>query len=79
MPKQQQSKTIEKTIYTCPMHPEVQSNKPGTCPKCGMELVKKTIKVAVQKPAQNKTQAKKPLIKSIGTVPKPTEEQSVKY
>jgi len=28
-------------IYTCPMHPEVISDKPGTCPKCNMELVKK--------------------------------------
>ena len=27
--------------YTCPMHPEVISDKPGTCPKCGMALVKK--------------------------------------
>ena len=26
-------------IYTCPMHPEVLSNQPVTCPKCGMELV----------------------------------------
>ena len=22
--------------YTCPMHPEVRSDKPGPCPKCGM-------------------------------------------
>jgi hypothetical protein len=28
-------------IYTCPMHPEVTSDRPGTCPKCGMALVKK--------------------------------------
>jgi Heavy metal binding domain len=28
-------------VYTCPMHPEVTSDKPGTCPKCGMDLVKK--------------------------------------
>jgi CopA family copper-resistance protein len=27
------------TTYTCPMHPEIQSNKPGNCPKCGMKLV----------------------------------------
>jgi hypothetical protein len=27
------------TRYTCPMHPEVVSDRPGTCPKCGMELV----------------------------------------
>jgi hypothetical protein len=28
-------------IYTCPMHPEVTSDKPGHCPKCGMKLVPK--------------------------------------
>jgi hypothetical protein len=29
-------------IYTCPMHPEVRSDTPGHCPKCGMNLVPKT-------------------------------------
>src|SRR3989338_3760668 len=24
--------------YTCPMHPEISSDIPGSCPKCGMEL-----------------------------------------
>lgn len=27
--------------YTCPMHPEVVKDKPGSCPICGMELVPK--------------------------------------
>ncbi|MGH7245777.1 MAG: heavy metal-binding domain-containing protein [Candidatus Levyibacteriota bacterium] len=28
--------------YTCPMHPEIQSNKKGKCPTCGMALVEKS-------------------------------------
>lgn len=28
-------------VYTCPMHPDVQSSSPGTCPTCGMALVRK--------------------------------------
>jgi Cu+-exporting ATPase len=31
------------TIYTCPMHPEIEQDHPGTCPKCGMALEPKTI------------------------------------
>ena len=30
-------------IYTCPMHPEVQQDHPGACPKCGMALERKTV------------------------------------
>jgi hypothetical protein len=28
-------------MYVCPMHPEITSNKPGNCTKCGMALVLK--------------------------------------
>jgi Cu+-exporting ATPase len=31
-------KTLASAQYTCPMHPEVLSPKPGACPKCGMAL-----------------------------------------
>jgi FtsP/CotA-like multicopper oxidase with cupredoxin domain len=36
------------------MHPEVQQDKPGKCPKCGMALIKKTVKVPGQNPAVTK-------------------------
>src|SRR6266702_7974713 len=32
-------------IYTCPMHPEIEQDHPGACPKCGMTLEPKTIGV----------------------------------
>ena len=31
--------TVSKTLYTCPMHPEVIQEGPGSCPICGMDLV----------------------------------------
>ncbi|MBT0663639.1 efflux RND transporter periplasmic adaptor subunit [Geobacter pelophilus] len=30
-----------KQLYTCSMHPFIVKDKPGTCPICGMELIKK--------------------------------------
>lgn len=30
-------------IYTCPMHPRIVQDKPGTCSICSMSLVKKTV------------------------------------
>src|SRR5476651_2214172 len=31
-----------KMIYTCPMHPQIERNRPGNCPICGMTLEPKT-------------------------------------
>jgi Cu+-exporting ATPase len=30
------------TMWTCPMHPEVRQDHPGSCPKCGMALEPET-------------------------------------
>src|SRR5215468_9505793 len=43
--------------YTCPMHPEVITEHPGNCPKCGMQLVpvaeKKRSTLNAQRPISN--------------------------
>ncbi len=35
----QGNESAPQTVYTCTMHPEIRSDKPGACPKCGMALV----------------------------------------
>ncbi len=36
------------TIYTCPMHPEIRQDHPGSCPICGMALEPLTVSQEVQ-------------------------------
>ncbi|CAN5353390.1 heavy metal translocating P-type ATPase [soil metagenome] len=44
-----QSNVVEdrppRTIYTCPMHPEIRQEGPGSCPKCGMALEPETVSI----------------------------------
>lgn len=37
--KRDKNQTTEAKTYTCPMHPQIIQDKPGTCPICGMDLV----------------------------------------
>lgn len=50
--KSDTSTAVGQTSYTCPMHPEVTSGKPGQCTKCGMNLTqskKEQMKAEVMK------------------------------
>ena len=46
--------------YTCTMHPEVITDKPGNCPKCGMELVEMKAESKVDTTNQMKHESKCP-------------------
>ncbi len=48
-------------LYTCEMHQDVKSDKPGTCPKCGMNLVlaSEQVKNAQGQPAAKLSPAEK--------------------
>jgi hypothetical protein len=58
------------TIYTCPMHPEIQSDKPGKCPKCGgMDLIPKdSNELTAKVEATSKLSEYKPLIVIISLI-----------
>jgi len=37
--KEQTTSAGKVQTYTCPMHPQIIQDKPGTCPICGMDLM----------------------------------------
>lgn len=39
---QKMKNSAQAAVYTCSMHPQIIRDKPGDCPICGMDLVKKT-------------------------------------
>jgi len=47
-----------KQLYTCSMHPFIIKDKPGTCPICGMELIKKIDNALADGGAQTPEQKK---------------------
>lgn len=59
----------KKTIYTCPMHPEVRQDRPGTCPKCGMDLVAEMGEETSEEEKAYKRMAKKLRIATLLTIP----------
>jgi len=42
-PKAEPAPAVPGAIYTCPMHPEIRQEGPGSCPICGMALEPETV------------------------------------
>ena len=47
-PKAEAAAAGKAVIYICPMHPEIERDKPGACPKCGMALEPKSFEPGVE-------------------------------
>lgn len=47
-----------KIVYTCTMHPEIVSDTPGICPKCGMKLTPMKKEQMKMEAAKNKVDKK---------------------
>jgi Cu+-exporting ATPase len=59
---------VQKTQYTCPMHPEIISDAPGACPVCGMDLIPIVTKVS-EEDNTYKELSKKMIISTAFTIP----------
>jgi P-type Cu+ transporter len=56
-------------IYTCPMHPEIEQDHPGACPKCGMTLEPKTIGAEEEEQGETRSLSRKFWIALVLTIP----------
>ena len=56
-------------IYTCPMHPEVEQDHPGACPKCGMTLEAKAVGGEEHEHGETRSLSRKFWIALVLTIP----------
>ncbi|HUR80873.1 MAG TPA: heavy metal translocating P-type ATPase [Thermoanaerobaculia bacterium] len=56
-------------VYVCPMHPEVRSDKPGACPKCGMALEPETISAVEEENPELKDMSRRFWVSVVFTAP----------
>src|SRR4030095_8659726 len=56
-------------IYTCPMHPEIEQDQPGECPKCGMTLEPKVIGGEEEEQRETRSLSQKFWIALVLTIP----------
>src|SRR6184192_2418648 len=56
-------------IYICPMHPEIEQDHPGACPKCGMTLEPKSIGAEEEEQRETQSLSRKFWIAVVLTIP----------
>lgn len=68
-PKKEVSFAKSSGVYTCPMHPEIKRDKPGSCPICGMDLVPVMPQDSSEEETAYRKMAKKFWIAVVLTIP----------
>ena len=61
--------TSDHVIYTCPMHPQIRQDKPGTCPLCGMALEPEQVSITEQRNPEYHNMFWRFIIASIASIP----------
>ena len=56
-------------IYICPMHPEIEQDHPGACPKCGMTLEPKSVGAEEEEQRETQSLSRKFWIALVLTIP----------
>src|SRR5579871_2123043 len=68
-PKQPEPRAPTGTLYTCPMHPEIRRDAPGSCPICGMALEPLTVSAEPQDNAELADMSRRFWVAVVLTVP----------
>ncbi|MBX7112759.1 MAG: heavy metal translocating P-type ATPase [Myxococcaceae bacterium] len=63
--------TLAQTLawYTCPMHPEVRQQGPGSCPKCGMALEPEAVSAEEEENPELKDMSRRWVVSAVLTAP----------
>src|SRR5579864_9594560 len=67
-PVRQPTKAVA-TKWTCPMHPEIVRDEPGSCPICGMTLEPMTVSAEEQKSAELLSMTRRFRVSTAVTIP----------
>jgi Cu+-exporting ATPase len=59
----------EGSVYTCPMHPEIVNNLPGSCPICGMALEPRTVSLADEQNPELSDMTRRFWVAAVLTIP----------
>ncbi|MHB1678093.1 MAG: NADH-quinone oxidoreductase subunit D-related protein [Sulfuriferula sp.] len=64
--------------YSCPMHPEIVQDEPGSCPKCGMNLVPQNIQIKPEHNGMDMSHPKKNVLEAVAKAAGQTEGGSLR-